>query len=152
MITLGTAPNQRQTAAGNQLTMVVVHGNEHYGNLVTYMRIKGIVPPFIRTVDRISAFWFYRACRTLQVLVQRDRASRLHVHVELEILEAGHVDLDLVSALLRAAVTGTCRRSHRPAPRSSRRRTLARRAAGSAGECRRCRSRTTCHGEYGAGP
>ena len=25
--------------------MVVMHGNEHYGNLVTYMRIKGIVPP-----------------------------------------------------------------------------------------------------------
>ena len=45
MITAGTAPNQRQLARGNQLTMVVVHGNEHYGNLVTYMRIKGIVPP-----------------------------------------------------------------------------------------------------------
>ena len=25
--------------------MLVVHGNEHYGNLVTYMRLKGIVPP-----------------------------------------------------------------------------------------------------------
>jgi uncharacterized damage-inducible protein DinB len=25
--------------------MLVVHGNEHYGNLVTYMRIKGVVPP-----------------------------------------------------------------------------------------------------------
>ena len=25
--------------------MVIAHGNEHYGNLVTYMRIKGIVPP-----------------------------------------------------------------------------------------------------------
>jgi uncharacterized damage-inducible protein DinB len=45
MITLGTAPNTRQAASGNQLSMVVVHGNEHYGNLVTYMRIKGIVPP-----------------------------------------------------------------------------------------------------------
>jgi uncharacterized damage-inducible protein DinB len=45
MIAVGTAPNTRQTASGTQLTMVVVHGNEHYGNLVTYMRIKGIVPP-----------------------------------------------------------------------------------------------------------
>jgi len=45
MITIGVAPNQRQTARANQLTMVVVHGNEHYGNLVTYMRLKGIVPP-----------------------------------------------------------------------------------------------------------
>jgi regulator of extracellular matrix RemA (YlzA/DUF370 family) len=25
--------------------MVIAHGNEHYGNLVTYMRIHGIVPP-----------------------------------------------------------------------------------------------------------
>jgi uncharacterized damage-inducible protein DinB len=24
---------------------LIVHGNEHYGNLVTYMRMKGIVPP-----------------------------------------------------------------------------------------------------------
>ena len=45
MISLGAAPNTRQAARGNQLAMVVVHGNEHYGNLVTYMRIKGIVPP-----------------------------------------------------------------------------------------------------------
>ena len=45
MITLGVAPRQRQAARSNQLTMVIVHGNEHYGNLVTYMRIKGIVPP-----------------------------------------------------------------------------------------------------------
>ncbi len=45
MIVVGTAPNTRQTASGTQLTMVVVHGNEHYGNIVTYMRMKGIVPP-----------------------------------------------------------------------------------------------------------
>jgi uncharacterized damage-inducible protein DinB len=45
MITMGAAPNTRQVAAGTRLTMVVVHGNEHYGNLVTYMRLKGIVPP-----------------------------------------------------------------------------------------------------------
>jgi uncharacterized damage-inducible protein DinB len=45
MITVGAAPNQRQIARANQLTMLIVHGNEHYGNMVTYMRIKGIVPP-----------------------------------------------------------------------------------------------------------
>ena len=45
MITVGVAPNQRQVARANQLTMLVVHGNEHYGNLVTYMRMNGIVPP-----------------------------------------------------------------------------------------------------------
>jgi len=45
MITVGVAPNQRQIARANQLTQLVVHGNEHYGNLITYMRTKGIVPP-----------------------------------------------------------------------------------------------------------
>lgn len=45
MILVGTAPNQRRIARANQLAQLVVHGNEHYGNLVTYMRIKGIVPP-----------------------------------------------------------------------------------------------------------
>jgi len=45
MLTIGSAPNQRQVARANQLTMVIAHGNEHYGNLVTYMRINGIVPP-----------------------------------------------------------------------------------------------------------
>jgi uncharacterized damage-inducible protein DinB len=45
MLTRGSAPNQRQLARVNQLTQLIVHGNEHYGNLVTYMRMKGIVPP-----------------------------------------------------------------------------------------------------------
>lgn len=45
MITMGAAPNQRQASRANQLAQLIVHGNEHYGNLVTYMRIKGIVPP-----------------------------------------------------------------------------------------------------------
>lgn len=27
------------------LTYALVHANEHYGNIVTYMRIKGLVPP-----------------------------------------------------------------------------------------------------------
>jgi hypothetical protein len=29
----------------SQLMLNVFHNNEHYGNLVTYMRIKSIVPP-----------------------------------------------------------------------------------------------------------
>ena len=45
MITMGAAPNTAPGRLGTRLTMVVVHGNEHYGNIVTYMRIKGIVPP-----------------------------------------------------------------------------------------------------------
>ncbi|HEX6163687.1 MAG TPA: DinB family protein [Vicinamibacterales bacterium] len=45
LITIGVAPNQRQASRANQLAQLIVHGNEHYGNLVTYMRIKGIVPP-----------------------------------------------------------------------------------------------------------
>ena len=45
LITMGVAPNQRQASRANQLAQLIVHGNEHYGNLVTYMRIKGIVPP-----------------------------------------------------------------------------------------------------------
>ena len=45
MVTMGVAPNQRQASRANQLAQLIVHGNEHYGNLVTYMRIKGIVPP-----------------------------------------------------------------------------------------------------------
>jgi uncharacterized damage-inducible protein DinB len=45
MLSMGAPPNQRQASRANQLAQLIVHGNEHYGNLVTYMRIKGIVPP-----------------------------------------------------------------------------------------------------------
>jgi uncharacterized damage-inducible protein DinB len=45
MIKVGSGANVREAARGNQLTMVVIHSNEHYGNLVTYLRMKGIVPP-----------------------------------------------------------------------------------------------------------
>jgi uncharacterized damage-inducible protein DinB len=36
---------QGEQAAGGILFGNVSHTNEHYGNLVTYMRIKGLVPP-----------------------------------------------------------------------------------------------------------
>ena len=39
------APNERQSATGEPADDGNHQGNEHYGNLVTYMRIKGIVPP-----------------------------------------------------------------------------------------------------------
>ena len=34
-----------ERARGNSLISNIAHNNEHYGNLVTYMRAKGIVPP-----------------------------------------------------------------------------------------------------------
>lgn len=37
-----------QVARANPLIMQIGHNNEHYGNLVTYFRIKGIVPPSSR--------------------------------------------------------------------------------------------------------
>jgi uncharacterized damage-inducible protein DinB len=41
MITMG----QAQQPKGQVLVQNISHSNEHYGNLVTYMRIKGLVPP-----------------------------------------------------------------------------------------------------------
>jgi uncharacterized damage-inducible protein DinB len=34
-----------ETARGAVLTFNTAHNNEHYGNLVVYMRLKGHVPP-----------------------------------------------------------------------------------------------------------
>jgi|SoiMethySBSTD1v2_1073268.scaffolds.fasta_scaffold1458527_1 uncharacterized damage-inducible protein DinB len=38
------APNRRDTSFSS-LLLNVTHDSEHYGNLVTYLRMKGIVPP-----------------------------------------------------------------------------------------------------------
>jgi uncharacterized damage-inducible protein DinB len=38
------APNRRDTTFSSML-MNVTHDSEHYGNIVTYLRLKGIVPP-----------------------------------------------------------------------------------------------------------
>ena len=38
------APNRRDTAFSSML-LNVTHDSEHYGNLVTYLRLKGVVPP-----------------------------------------------------------------------------------------------------------
>jgi uncharacterized damage-inducible protein DinB len=42
-----TGPNNStlERARGNSLISNIAHNNEHYGNLVTYLRAKGIVPP-----------------------------------------------------------------------------------------------------------
>ena len=47
-ITQGQAPNQMQVPRAAVLANNTSHSNEHYGNLVTYMRIKGMVPPSSR--------------------------------------------------------------------------------------------------------
>ena len=36
---------QRDVGAGYPLTFNIAHNFEHYGNIVTYMRLKGLVPP-----------------------------------------------------------------------------------------------------------
>lgn len=38
-------PGQNPSPRVSTLIFIVSHDNEHYGNLVTYMRLKGIVPP-----------------------------------------------------------------------------------------------------------
>ena len=42
---MGQAPNQLQVPRAAILAGNTSHSNEHYGNLVTYMRINGLVPP-----------------------------------------------------------------------------------------------------------
>jgi uncharacterized damage-inducible protein DinB len=44
-ITQGQAPNQFQVPRAAILAGNTSHSNEHYGNLVTYMRMNGLVPP-----------------------------------------------------------------------------------------------------------
>jgi uncharacterized damage-inducible protein DinB len=40
-----TKVGQNEIAPINQMWYNISHSNEHYGNLVTYMRLKGLVPP-----------------------------------------------------------------------------------------------------------
>ncbi len=40
-----TKVGQNEIAPVNLLWSNISHSNEHYGNLVTYMRLKGLVPP-----------------------------------------------------------------------------------------------------------
>jgi uncharacterized damage-inducible protein DinB len=45
IITTGSAPRVLQAVRGNSIIFAIVHANEHYGNIVTYLRTKGLVPP-----------------------------------------------------------------------------------------------------------
>jgi uncharacterized damage-inducible protein DinB len=44
LVKLG-GPDEGQTARGALLSFNTAHNNEHYGNIVVYMRLKGHVPP-----------------------------------------------------------------------------------------------------------
>ena len=44
-IKVGEPPNQREMLRATPLVGNISHSNEHYGNIVTYMRLKGLVPP-----------------------------------------------------------------------------------------------------------
>lgn len=45
IITTGKVPQVLQAVRGNSIIFAIAHANEHYGNLVTYIRAKGLVPP-----------------------------------------------------------------------------------------------------------
>jgi uncharacterized damage-inducible protein DinB len=45
IITSGSAPRELQAVRGNAIIFAIAHSNEHYGNLVTYLRAQGLVPP-----------------------------------------------------------------------------------------------------------
>ena len=44
-VKVGEPPNQRDVMRASMLIGNISHTNEHYGNMVTYMRLKGLVPP-----------------------------------------------------------------------------------------------------------
>jgi uncharacterized damage-inducible protein DinB len=44
-VTTGNAPNQQTMPRAALFAGNTSHSNEHYGNLVTYMRLNGLVPP-----------------------------------------------------------------------------------------------------------
>jgi uncharacterized damage-inducible protein DinB len=44
MVTMA-GPAKKQASRGSVLTFNVAHNNEHYGNIVVYMRLRGHVPP-----------------------------------------------------------------------------------------------------------
>ena len=46
---------QNERARGIYISAVIAHVNEHYGNLVTYMRLKGLVPPSTERAQKAAA-------------------------------------------------------------------------------------------------
>ena len=45
VVTKGSGDRAMQSVRGNAVMFAIAHSNEHYGNLVTYLRAKGLVPP-----------------------------------------------------------------------------------------------------------
>jgi uncharacterized damage-inducible protein DinB len=45
---------QNETARGVFVSGVIAHANEHYGNIVSYMRLKGLVPPSTERVQKAA--------------------------------------------------------------------------------------------------
>jgi uncharacterized damage-inducible protein DinB len=45
VLTTGPADRRLQTVRGSSVVFAIAHANEHYGNLVTYLRARGLVPP-----------------------------------------------------------------------------------------------------------
>ena len=45
-------PAKKQTSRGSVLVFNTTHNNEHYGNIVVYMRLKGRVPPSTARVQK----------------------------------------------------------------------------------------------------
>lgn len=45
-------PNKNQASRGSVLVFNTTHNNEHYGNVIVYMRLKGLVPPSTARVQK----------------------------------------------------------------------------------------------------
>jgi uncharacterized damage-inducible protein DinB len=45
MLITMAGPAKKQASRGSVLVFNTTHNNEHYGNLIVYMRLKGHVPP-----------------------------------------------------------------------------------------------------------
>lgn len=45
VVMMGTDGVGRMTTPANAAVFNIAHANEHYGNVVTYLRVKGLVPP-----------------------------------------------------------------------------------------------------------
>ena len=45
LVKLATPSGGSQASRGSVLVFNTTHNNEHYGNLVVYLRLKGLVPP-----------------------------------------------------------------------------------------------------------
>jgi len=52
MVKVGQGEKATQAMRGRPLIGNISHDNEHYGNIVTYLRIKGIVPPSTERAQR----------------------------------------------------------------------------------------------------